>query len=60
MPMGKRTQLAKGAIVFPNGTILKLIVMPNSPGEMSEGSLVNKTENETQPESRLLELQQTR
>jgi len=40
--MGKRTQLAKGAIVFPNGTILKLIVMPNSPGEMSEGSLVNK------------------
>ena len=39
--MGKRTQLAKGAIVFPNGTI-QLIVMPNPPGEMSEGSLVNK------------------
>src|SRR5438067_9585409 len=41
MPMGKRTQLAKGAIVFPNGTI-QLIVMQNPPGEMSEGSLVNK------------------
>ena len=34
--------MSQGCNSFPNGTILKLIAMPNSLGEMYESSFINK------------------